>query len=179
MQLHGLDIGIIVGYFVAVITIGLWVSRKGTKDLDSYFLGGKTLPWYMLGRLGRLRDVRHQRHDAARLLAVPLRREEHLAPVGLAHVQPDLPDDVHERWLRRSNVLTGAQWMQTRFGNDRGATLAHLSVVAFALINVIGLLAYAFKGIGKFASGSCRGTSPAPRPASSPTTTSTRWSSWG
>ena len=54
-------------------------------------------------------------------------------------------------WLRRSNVLTGAQWMQTRFGNDRGATLAHLSVVVFALVNVIGLLAYAFKGIGKFA----------------------------
>ena len=49
MQLHALDIGIIVGYFVAVITIGLWVSRKGTKDLDSYFLGGKKLPWYMLG----------------------------------------------------------------------------------------------------------------------------------
>jgi Na+/proline symporter len=56
-------------------------------------------------------------------------------------------------WLRRSNVLTGAQWMQTRFGNDRGGTLAHLSVVFFALVNVIGLLAYAFKGIGKFASG--------------------------
>ena len=30
-------------------------------------------------------------------------------------------------------------------------TLAHLSVVFFALVNVIGLLAYAFKGIGKFA----------------------------
>jgi Na+/proline symporter len=41
--------------------------------------------------------------------------------------------------------------MQTRFGNDRGATYAHLSVVVFALVNVIGLLAYAFKGIGKFA----------------------------
>src|SRR5208283_3104392 len=49
MQLHVLDIGIIVGYFVAVVTIGLWVSRKGSKDLDGYFLGGKTLPWYMLG----------------------------------------------------------------------------------------------------------------------------------
>ena len=56
-------------------------------------------------------------------------------------------------WLRRSNVLTGAQWIQTRFGADRGGTLAHLSVVLFALVNVIGLLAYAFKGIGKFAAG--------------------------
>ncbi len=47
--------------------------------------------------------------------------------------------------------MTGAEWIQTRFGRDAGASLAHLSVVFFALVNVIGLLAYAFKGIGKFA----------------------------
>ena len=49
MRLHALDIAIIVGYFVAVILIGLWVSRRGAKDLDSYLFGGKSLPWYMLG----------------------------------------------------------------------------------------------------------------------------------
>ncbi|HNW41832.1 MAG TPA: hypothetical protein PKN08_08035, partial [Opitutaceae bacterium] len=49
MHLHALDIAIIVGYFVLVLCLGLWVSRKGTKDLDSYFLGGKSLPWYVLG----------------------------------------------------------------------------------------------------------------------------------
>ena len=49
MHLHALDIGIIVGYFLVVVLIGLWVSRRGAKDLDGYFLGGKTLPWYMLG----------------------------------------------------------------------------------------------------------------------------------
>jgi len=54
-------------------------------------------------------------------------------------------------WLRRSNVLTGAEWIQTRFGRGTGANLAHISVVLFALINVIGMIAYAFKGIGKFA----------------------------
>lgn len=54
-------------------------------------------------------------------------------------------------WLRRSNVLTGAEWMQTRFGKGIGANLAHLSVVLFALIGVVGFIAYAFRGIGKFA----------------------------
>ena len=49
MHLHALDIGIIVGYFLVVVLIGLWVSRRGAKDLDGYFLGGKTLPWYLLG----------------------------------------------------------------------------------------------------------------------------------
>jgi Na+/proline symporter len=54
-------------------------------------------------------------------------------------------------WLRRSNVLTGAEWIQFRFGRGTGANLAHLSVVLFALVNTVGMLAYAFKGIGKFA----------------------------
>ena len=47
--------------------------------------------------------------------------------------------------------MTGAEWIKTRFGTDRGAQLAHLSVVVFAFVSVIGFFAYAFKGIGKFA----------------------------
>jgi Na+/proline symporter len=54
-------------------------------------------------------------------------------------------------WLRRSNVLTGAEWLKTRFGTGRGASLSHISVVIFAIVAVIGFIAYAFEGIGKFA----------------------------
>jgi solute:Na+ symporter, SSS family len=54
-------------------------------------------------------------------------------------------------WLRRSGVMTGAEWITFRFGTGRGARLAHLVVVVFALLNVIGFLAYAFVGVGKFA----------------------------
>ena len=48
--------------------------------------------------------------------------------------------------MRRSNALTGAQWIATRFGTGRGATFAHLSVVFFARVNVVGRLADAVKG---------------------------------
>ena len=47
--------------------------------------------------------------------------------------------------------MTGAQWIETRFGTSTGAKLSHISVVIFALVSVIGFIAYAFKGIGKFA----------------------------
>lgn len=30
-------------------------------------------------------------------------------------------------WLRRSNVLTGAEWIQTRFGRGTGANLAQVN----------------------------------------------------
>jgi Na+/proline symporter len=54
-------------------------------------------------------------------------------------------------WLRRSNAVSGAAWIETRFGKGRGAQLSHLIVVIFALVSVVGFLSYAFKGIGKFA----------------------------
>ena len=53
-------------------------------------------------------------------------------------------------WVRRSNVLTGAEWMRTRFGSSRGAEWAYLSVVLYALVSVVGFLSYAFRGIAEF-----------------------------
>lgn len=153
MKLHALDIGIIVGYFVVVILAGLWVSRRGNKDLDSYFLGGKSMKWYTLG----ISDASGMFDISGTMWLVSVLFLYGLKSIWLPWVWPVFNQIFLmmflSAWLRRSNVMTGAQWMQTRFGSDRGGTLAHLSVVFFALVNVIGLLAYAFKGIGKFASG--------------------------
>lgn len=153
MKLHTLDIAIILGYFLVVIAVGLWVSRRGAKDMDSYFLGGKSMKWYLLG----VSDASGMFDISGTMWLVTVLFLYGLKSIWLPWVWPTFNQIFLmmflSAWLRRSNVLTGAQWMQTRFGNDRGATLAHLSVVFFALVNVIGLLAYAFKGIGKFASG--------------------------
>jgi SSS family solute:Na+ symporter len=153
MKLHTLDVLIILGYFLIVIVVGLWVSRRGAKDLDSYFLGGKSMKWYTLG----VSDASGMFDISGTMWLVAVLFLYGLKSIWLPWVWPTFNQIFLmmflSAWLRRSNVLTGAQWMQTRFGSDRGGTLAHLSVVAFALINVIGLLAYAFKGIGKFASG--------------------------
>ncbi len=151
MHLHSLDIGIIIGYFVIVVVIGLWASRKGAKDLDSYFLGGKSMPWYLLG----VSDASGMFDISGTMWLVYALFLYGLKSIWLPWMWPTFNQIFlmmfMSAWMRRSNVLTGAQWMQTRFGTDRGGTLAHLSVVLFALVNVIGLLAYAFKGIGKFA----------------------------
>ena len=55
-------------------------------------------------------------------------------------------------WLRRSNVMTGAEWITVRFGDDRGGRLSHIIVTIFAIVSVLGFIAYFFVGIGKFAS---------------------------
>lgn len=49
MELSVIDIFIIVCYLLTMIVIGLILKKRASKDLDSYFLGGKSLPYYMLG----------------------------------------------------------------------------------------------------------------------------------
>jgi hypothetical protein len=43
--------------------------------------------------------------------------------------------------------MTGAAWIEFRFGQGRGAQLSHMVVVAFAILNVVGFLAYGFIGV--------------------------------
>jgi SSS family solute:Na+ symporter len=151
MKLHTVDLFIILAYFLTVILIGLWVSRRGAKDLDSYFLGGKSLPWYLLG----ISDASGMFDISGTMLMVYWLFVYGLKSLWLPFLWPVFNQIFLmmflSGWLRRSNVLTGAEWIQTRFGRGAGANLAHLSVVFFALVNVVGMLAYAFKGIGKFA----------------------------
>ena len=148
MKLHPVDLAIILGYFLTVILIGLWVSRRGAKDLNSYFLGSKSLPWYLLG----ISDASGMFDISGTMWMVYILFVYGLKSIWLPFVWPVFNQIFLmmflSGWLRRSNVLTGAEWIQTRFGRDTGASLAHLSVVFFALVNVIGMLAYAFKGIG-------------------------------
>lgn len=151
MDLPLLDLSIIIAYLVATILLGLWVSKRSSRDLDSYFLGGKTIPYYILG----ISNASGMFDITGTMLLVYWCFAYGLKSVWFPWVWPTFNQIFLmmylATWLRRSNVLTGAEWIQTRFGRGRGANLAHISVVVFALITVVGFVAYEFKGIGKFA----------------------------
>jgi len=48
MELSGLDIGVLTVFFVCVITVGLFKSRK-EKTSEDYFLAGRGLKWWLIG----------------------------------------------------------------------------------------------------------------------------------
>jgi Na+/proline symporter len=54
------------------------------------------------------------------------------------------------KWIRRSGVLTGAEWMYTRFGRSRAGDTARLSYTLFAILTITALLGYGAIGMGKF-----------------------------
>jgi Na+/proline symporter len=151
MQLHWIDLAIIGLYLVATIIVGFWVSKRASKDMKSYFLGGNKLPWYMLGvsNASGMFDI------SGTMWLVYVTATYGMKGVWLPWLWPVFNQIFlmvyMSIWLRRSNVMTGAEWIQTRFGKGPGATASHIIVVVFALVSVIGFLAYASKGIGKFA----------------------------
>jgi Na+/proline symporter len=151
INLHYIDIGIIVLYFALTLIVGFAVSRKAVKNMDSYFLGGKSLPWWILGvsNASGMFDI------TGTMWLVYICFIYGLKSAWLPWVWPMFNQIFLmvylAKWLRRSNVMTGAEWIVCRFGKNRGANLAHMSVVIYALISMIGFIAYGFKGIGKFA----------------------------
>jgi Na+/proline symporter len=151
MQLNIIDISIIVLYLIANIILGFWISKKASKDINSYFLGGNTLPWWILG----ISNASGMFDIAGTMLLVYWLAVYGLKSMWLPWVWPVFNQIFLmvylSSWLRRSNVMTGAEWIKTRFGTGKGATLSHIVVIIFALIGVIGFLSYGFKGIGKFA----------------------------
>lgn len=151
MQLHWIDISIIIAYIATTLVIGFWVSKRATKDLKSYFLGGNTLPWYVLG----VSDASGMFDVTGTMWLVYVTFVYGLKGVFIPWLWPVFNQVFLmvflSTWLRRSNAMTGAEWLKTRFGTGRGATLSHIIVIVFAMVSVIGFLAYDFKGIGKFA----------------------------
>jgi len=49
MVLNFLDWAIIVAYFLISLAIGLYYSRRASKDVGEYFLSGRNLPWWLAG----------------------------------------------------------------------------------------------------------------------------------
>lgn len=152
MNIHWIDISIMIGFLVLMIITGFWVARRASKNLDSYFLGGKRMPWWVLG----LSDASGMFDISGTMWLVYILFVYGLKSVWIPWLWPTFNQIFMmvflSIWLRRSNVLTGAEWIQTRFGKGKGAELSYISVVIFALISVVGFSAYAFQGIGKFAS---------------------------
>ena len=150
MRLTSLDVAVLIIYFVAMIGVGVYVTRRASRNLDSYFLGGKTMPWWLLGvsNASAMWDITGTMWFVYILYAYGMKA------VFLPWVWPifnQIFDAVYlSKWIRRSNARTGAEWITTRFGEGSSGELSRGIIVLFALISVVSFIGYEFQGIGKF-----------------------------
>lgn len=149
--MHTIDILIIIAYFIMIIAIGYLMSKKSDTDLNTYFLGGNSMKWYVLGlsNSSGMFDVNAVSWRLAILIMYGVQS------VWIPWVWP-VWNQVFvmvflSTWLRRSGAMTGAEWMRIRFGDGLGGKLSHIIVVVFAVIEVMISIGIFFTGIGGLA----------------------------
>jgi SSS family solute:Na+ symporter len=151
MRLSLLDVSIIIVYLLTTVFIGFWYKNKARENKESYMMGGKSLPWYMLG----LSDASDMFDISGTMWMVSLCFTYGMKSIWIPWLWPVFNQVFLmmylSRWLRRSNATTGAEWLETRFGKTGpGVGNSHKIVIVFALLSCLGFLAYGFIGLGKF-----------------------------
>jgi solute:Na+ symporter, SSS family len=152
MDLHPLDIAIIVLYMLLMVVVGFIVERRARGGIKNYFLGGNEMPWWVLS----MSNAASMFDISGTIWLVTLLYVYGLKSVFIPWLWPVFNQIFLmvylSAWLRRSGVMTGAEWITLRFGRDTGAEASRISVVIFALVSVIAFTGYAFIGIAKFSS---------------------------
>ncbi len=132
-----LDWGIVVLYFVVAAGIGLALSNRGSASLVDYFVGGRSLPWWLAGT-----------SMVATTFAVdtPLAVSEMVSEHGVAGnwlwwsllMSGVLTVFFYARLWRRAGVLTDVEFAEIRYGGRPAAFLRGFRALYLALpINLI------------------------------------------
>lgn len=148
--LSPIDLSIILLYLGVLIFIGFYLKRRASRNLESYLLGGKSIPWYMLG----LSNASGMFDISGTIWLVAITVIYGMKSIYIPWLWPVFNQIFLmiylSAWLRRSECTTGAEWITFRFGKDRGAVTSHWIIVIFAILVGLSMLAYGFIGMGKF-----------------------------
>ena len=124
MSLHTIDIAIIGAYLILVVLAGVYIRKRASQGIESYFLGGRRIPWYYLG----MSNASSMFDITGTMWLVTILFIYGLKGAWLPWLWPTFNQIFLmiylARWIRRSNVITGAEWIGTRFGKGRGAELS-------------------------------------------------------
>ncbi len=145
------DYGIVIVYLLGMIIIGLYFQRRASSNIDSYFLGKRTIPWWALGASGMASnlDISGTMINTAFVFAlgasgffIEIRGGVTLIMAFLMIFQG--------KWNRRALVMTLAEWMHFRFGRGKQGDVARLIAAISIIIVTVAMITYFAIGSGKF-----------------------------
>ena len=147
-----IDYAIVLFYFSVVIGLGFWYQKRASRNLGAYFLGGKSIHWLALAMSGSVSnfDITGTMWIISILFVLGMKSMWHHWMWGF--LMGAFFMSYMGKWVRRSNVMTAAEWMKTRFGTDAGGKLSRTAYAVMAVLTIASFIGYAYQGIGKFAS---------------------------
>jgi Na+/proline symporter len=150
LSLSPVDIAIIALYMAIVVTLGVIMKRRAERSLGSYFLGERELPWWALAMSGSSSyfDITGTMWIVGLFFTIGLRgmwvQWIWGFPITVFYMA------YMGAWIRRSKVMTGSEWMETRFGTGKPGEWARLAYTIYAVLTITAFLAYGSVGMGKF-----------------------------
>ncbi|MFQ6079681.1 MAG: sodium:solute symporter, partial [Thermodesulfobacteriota bacterium] len=146
-----IDYVIVAFYLSGIVIIGLVLRRGASVGIDSYFLGNRRLPWWVLGASGMASnlDVSGTMINTAWIFALGAMGFFIEIRGGVTLIMAFLMIFMG-KWNRRAQVMTLAEWMRFRFGKEREGDAARLIAAISVIVVTIAMITYFAIGSGKF-----------------------------
>src|SRR5271168_3308629 len=132
--LAGVDIAIIVFYFVVIFGIGFYFARKGHTS-ESYFLAGRNIGWFAIGASLFVSNISTEHFiglaGSGATSGLAVGHFEWLACLMLL-----LLGWVFVPFYLRSNVFTMPEFLERRFSRNCATYLATISVMAYIFTKI-------------------------------------------
>ena len=130
VSLHLVDLSVFVLYMVATVALGFWVARKGKQTTQSYFLGNKTIPWFVVG---------------SSMVAADISSEQFISNVSIAYKEGIVPAAADwNAWIIyslliliflpyyvRTGIYTMPEFLERRYNSACRYIFAVASVIGF------------------------------------------------
>ncbi|MEO0840121.1 MAG: sodium:solute symporter [Cyanobacteria bacterium J06643_5] len=150
-MLQLVDYLIIAVYLISIIVFGIYLERKASAGIDSYFLGNRNMPWWVLGASGMASntDLAGTMIISALIYAVGAKGFFIEIRGGVVLIMAILMIFMG-KWNRRAHVMTLAEWMRFRFGAGREGNTARIISAIANLMFAVGAMSFFTVAGGKF-----------------------------
>ncbi len=145
------DYVILVFYLLGMLYVGFFFEKKASAGIDAYFLGNRSLPWWLLGSSGMSGnfDVTGTMINTAFIFAIGAAGFFIEFRGGVTLIMAFLLAFMG-KWNRRARVMTIAEWMHFRFGDGRDGHVARIIGAISQLVFAVAMVTYFVIGSGKF-----------------------------
>ena len=144
-----LDYAIIGAYLVFALGVGIFFSKRASKNTESYFLGSRSLPWWMIG----ISMVATSFASDTPLVVTELTRTDGLQRIWwvfVAVIQLIVGIFLFSRLWRRANIVTDAEFYELRYDGKSAAFLRGLRAFLSGIVQnltIIGFVTYSMTTI--------------------------------
>ena len=149
-MLSTLDWSLILGYIAFALGVGVLTSRSASRSLASYFVAGRSLPWWWIG---------------ISMVATTFASDTPLVVAGIVAKRGISGNWFWWAWVignvgvavffaplwRRAGVVTDAELLELRYGSGPGAFLRGFKAVYSSLIVNLIVLGWVFRAMAKIA----------------------------